>query len=260
MVSAWCDAHESFGDARYLENANRTMRLLLTKCRRDDGGLQHSYKATDKSGQGGKSSINGYLEDYAFTIEALLSLYANTFDERWITAARALAEYAILHFHDGATGMFWFTSDIDPPLIARKMEVTDNVIPASNSTICKALFTLGHLLDEQRYLDISLRQLNNVEPRMEQYPSGYSNWAQAMLAHVYPWYEIAITGPKALELRKEFRVRYIPNRMFLGTTGTSTLPLLAEKSLGENTTVFVCENKVCRMPVSNVADAMKLME
>jgi uncharacterized protein YyaL (SSP411 family) len=253
MVSAWCDAYESFGDPRSLENARRTMRLLLTKCRRDDGGLQHSYK-------GGKASINGYLEDYAFTIEALLSLYAHTFDEHWITEARALADHAITHFHDAATGMFWFTSDIDPPLIARKTEVTDNVIPASNSGMCKALFTLGHLLDEQRYLDISTRLLNNVEPRMEQYPAGYSNWAQAMLARVYPWYEIAITGPKAMDLRKEFGAHYIPNRMFLGTTGTSTLPLLAEKSLGETTTIFVCENKVCRMPVDNVAAAMKLME
>lgn len=57
-------------------------------------------------------------------------------------------------------------------------------------------------MDEQRYIDISTHQLNNVEPRMEQYPSGYSNWAQAMLAHVFPWYEIAITGPKALDLRR----------------------------------------------------------
>ena len=95
---------------------------------------------------------------------------------------------------------------------------------------------------------------------MEQYPAGYSNWAQAMLMHVYPWYEIAITGPKALEMRKEFGAQYIPNRMFLGTTATSALPLLAEKSLADNTTVFVCENKVCRLPVDNVAAAMKLME
>jgi len=253
MVTAWCDAYESLGEAHYLENAIRTMRLVLSKCRREDGGLQHSYKD-------GKATINGYLEDYAFTTEALLALYANTFDERWITEARALTDYAITHFHDGGTGMFWFTSDIDPPLIARKMEVTDNVIPASNSAMCKALFTLGHLLDEQRYLDISVRQLNNIEPRMEQYPSGYSNWAQAMLAHVYPWYEIAITGPKALDLRKGFGARYIPNRTFLGSTGASALPLLAEKSLGENTTIFVCVNKVCRMPVGTVADALKSIE
>jgi uncharacterized protein YyaL (SSP411 family) len=91
------------------------MELLLSKGRRDDGGLWHSYKA-------GKATINGYLDDYAFTVEALLALYSNTFNERWLNEARALTDHAIAHFHDKSTGMFWFTSDQDPPLIARKME------------------------------------------------------------------------------------------------------------------------------------------
>lgn len=252
MVSAWCAAYETFGREQDLLNAQRTMRLLLEKCRRPDGGLWHSYKS-------GKASINGYLEDHAFAIEGLLMLYGITFDEHWLNEAQALADHAIAHFHDASTGMFWFTSDMDPPLIARKMEVSDNVIPASNSTMCKVLFTLGHLVDKQGYLDISLRQLNNVEPRMERYPAGYSNWAQVMLCHVYPWYEIAITGPRALELRREFGAVHVPNGTFLGTTGTSALPLLAEKTLGDRTTIFICENKVCRMPVERVDEAIKLM-
>lgn len=253
MVTAWCDAFETFGDQRHLEQARRTMRLILDKCRREDLGLWHSYKD-------GKASINGYLEDYSFTIEALLALYSTTFDEQWIGAAHTLAEYAIAHFHDKATGMFWFTSDIDPPLITRKTEVMDNVIPASNSSMCKALFALGHLVDEQRYIGISTGQLNNVEPQMERYPAGYCNWAQAVLAQVYPWYEVAITGPKALDLRREFGNWYLPNGMFLGTVGTSRLPLLAEKTLADATTIFVCENKVCRLPVRTVPDAISLME
>ncbi len=253
MVMAWCEAYGTFGDQRSLEHARKTMGLILTKCRREEGGLSHNYK-------NGKASINGYLEDYGFTIEALLALYSLTFEERWITEARALTDHAIEHFLDRTTGMFWFTSDVDPPLIARKAEVMDNVIPSSNSSLCKALFILGHLLDEQDYIGIGTRQLNNVEPRMERYPSGYGNWMQAMLMRVYPWYEVAITGPKALELRKEFGAHYVPNGIFLGTVGTSELPLLAEKTMGAATTIFVCENKVCRLPVNSVSGAMALME
>lgn len=252
MVSAWCHAYEAFGDARYKANAERTTQLILTHMHRPDGGLWHTYKT-------GKATVNGYAEDYAFTIEALLDLYQISFNDAHLQAARTLSDEAIKHFLDPATGMFWFTSDQDPPLITRKMEVNDNVIPASNSALCKALFTLGHLLEEQRYIDISTRQLNNVVPRMHEWASAFSNWAVALQMHVYPWYEVAITGPQAMEVRSSFAPHFIPNRVFLGATGNSTLPLLEGKTGGAATTIFVCENKVCRLPVATAAEAMGQM-
>jgi len=130
------------------------------------------------------------------------------------------------------------------------------VIPASNSSMAKALFQLGHLLDEQRYIDLATGMLNNVKPMMRSYPAGYSNWAQLMLMHVHPLYEIAITGPEALTRRAEFAGSYLPNRMFLGTTTSSSLPLLEGKSTG-TTTLYVCVEKSCRMPVPTVAEALK---
>ncbi|MBL7984645.1 MAG: thioredoxin domain-containing protein [Flavobacteriales bacterium] len=253
MVLGWCDAHEALGSDAYLSNARRTMELVLTKCRRSDGGLWHNYK-------NGKATINGYAEDYAFAIEALLALYSITFEERWLDEARALMEYTIAHFQDGTTGMFWFTSDLDPALIARKMEVNDNVIPASNSSLCKSLHVLGHLLDDERYLGMSERMLNNVQEGFERYPSGNSNWAQAMLMHLFPYYAIAITGPEALERRRAFGHAFIPNRLFVGTRTTSALPLLQERSLGNSTTIFVCQDKVCQLPVNTVEEALKQLE
>ncbi|HQV38694.1 MAG TPA: thioredoxin domain-containing protein [Flavobacteriales bacterium] len=250
MVTGLCDAYNAFGDSAHLQQAEQTMRLLLKQCRREDGGLWHSFTK-------GKASINGYLEDYSFTIEALTTLYQTTFDETWLKEAHTLAEYAIAHFHDGTSGMFWFTSNIDPPLITRRMEVNDNVIPASNSSMAKALFTLGHLYDDQRMLATSKQQLNNVLDAMASYPGGYSNWALLLMEHVYPWYEIAITGPEALARRREFAAHYISGRVFLGGTGKSDLPLLEDKFMGDATTIFVCENKVCQLPVTTVEQALE---
>jgi len=248
MVQGYCDAYEVFGRAEWLQQARRTMELLLTQCRRPDGGLWHSYKT-------GKASINGYLEDYSFTIEALIALYGVTFEERWLQEARALADHAIAHFHTEGEALFHFTSDQDPPLIARKAEVTDNVTPASNSSMAKGLFVLGHLLDQERYIGLATGMLNNVKPQMRSYPQGYSNWAQLMLMLVHPLYEIAITGPEALERRAAFAGHYIPNRLFLGTTGRSVLPLLEGRTSG-TTTIFVCVEKSCRMPVTTVNEAI----
>ncbi len=249
VVQGYCDAYEVFGHTEWLQQARRTMELLLTKCRRSDGGLWHSYK-------GGKASINGYLEDYSFTIEALVALYGVTFEERWLQEARALADHAIAHFHTEGEALFHFTSDQDPPLIARKAEVTDNVTPASNSSLAKGLFLLGHLLDRPQYIGLATGMLNNVKPQMRSYPQGYSNWAQLMLMHVHPLYEIAITGPEALQRRAEFADSYIPNRVFLGSTGPSQLPLLDGKDRGI-TTIYVCVDKACNLPVTTVNEALR---
>jgi uncharacterized protein len=248
MVKGLCDAYETLGKAEWLAEAERTMELLLSTCRRSNGGLWHSLKD-------GKATINGYLEDYCFTIEALLALYSVTFNERWITEAQALAEHTIRHFHDEATGLFHFTSDLDPPLITRPREVHDNVIPASNSSMAKALHRLGTLLDEEHYLAISRHMLVTMADNMTGYPSGHSNWAQLMLMHVFPCPEIAITGPEALRLRAEFAEHYLPNRIFLGSTTRSELPLLKDKFLPAST-IFVCVDKACQLPVPTVAEAL----
>lgn len=249
MVSGLCAAFNALGTEAYRDAAQRTMRLLLTRCRRADGGLWHSYKA-------GRATINGYLEDYAFVLEALLALYQCTFDEAWLEEARALADQAIVHFHDEATGMFHFTSDLDPPLIARRTEVHDNVTPASNSSLAKALFGLGHLFDDRRMLAISEQQLNNVLPHMHGHPSGYSNWAQLLLMHVLPFHEVAITGPEALQRQRELAAHYTPGCLFLGAVRPSALPLLAEKPF-DTTRIFVCVDKTCRLPVTSAAEALQ---
>jgi len=249
MVKGYCDAYEVLGEVALRDRAVRCMDLLLAKCHRSNGGLWHLYKD-------GKASINGYLEDYCFMIEALVALYGITFDERWLTEARVLADHAIRHFLHPASGIFHFTSDLDPALIARPTELHDNVIPASNSSMAKGLFQLGQLFDDDRYLAIANRLLGLMTARMAAYPTGHSNWAQLLLAHVHPYPEIAITGPEALALRRGFAPFYLPNRIFLGSTTPSALPLLMEKH-NTGSMIFVCVDKACKLPVTTVAEAVK---
>ena len=157
MLKGYADAYRVFGNKEYLSAALKNADFILEKQKKKDGGLWHNHKE-------GRSTINGFLEDYCFTIEAFISLYQATFDKKWLDESDALAKYAIEHFHDSESGMFFFNSNADPKLIARKMELTDNVIPSSNSSMAKGLFYLGHYLDNKKYLDISEQMLNNVLP------------------------------------------------------------------------------------------------
>jgi len=134
----------------------------------------------------------------------------------------------------------------------------DNVIPSSNSVMANNLYKLGHLFDQQNYLEISLSMLRNVHPHIKSYGSAYSNWAIILLNHVFGLYEIAITGTNAEEKRKEIENYYIPNKILLGGT-SGTLPLLADKLTAE-TKIYVCRNKTCLLPVTEAIEAIKQID
>ncbi len=252
MLNGYVNAYNVFNEPEFLSAALKNANFIITTARRDDGGLFHSYK-------NGRTTINGFLEDYAFTIEAFIALYGATFDEKWLITARELMEYTIAHFYDKTSGMFYFTSDLDKALVARKMEVNDNVIPASNSGIAKSLFILGHYFDNNGYNDMSTQMLNNVKNYMSAYGSGYSNWGLLMLNNVSTFYEVAIVGKNAEQMRAELNKYYIPGKMLLGSEKESSLPLLENKYVKGETIIYVCIDKACKLPVSEVSEAVKQM-
>ncbi|MEY5069554.1 MAG: hypothetical protein RLZ47_1416, partial [Bacteroidota bacterium] len=172
--------------------------------------------------------------------------------------AKLLADYAIAHFADESSGMFFYTSDQAEALIARKQEIMDNVIPASNSVMAHVLMKLGHLYDESAYLARAEQMLRNVHPKIKTYGSAYSNWANLLLNQVFGYNEIAITGNDFEQKRAELDRYYIPNKILLGGSAGS-LPLLQDK-WGDETRIFVCRNKTCQLPATQVSEALKQIQ
>lgn len=250
MLKGYVDAYNTFGEKTYLQAAISNANFILKHQLRKDGGLNHNYKNNI-------SNIDGFLEDYSFTIEAFIALYEATFDEKWLTTSKQLMDYTIAHFHDNETGFFYFTSNLAEDLIARKMELSDNVIPASNSSIAKGLFKLSLYFENNDYQNKYQQILKNIEAEIPKYVSGYSNWASLLLTQVYPFYEIAIIGNEALENRNDFFEKFIPNKLLVGTTNNSKLPLLRQKQTNGKTMIYVCYNKTCQKPVETTKEALK---
>ena len=253
MCQAYTDAYLAFGNKYYLHSAIKNARFILDKQCQSDHSLWHSYKD-------GQSSINGFLEDYALTISAFIRLYEATFDEQWLNKAKDLTDYCHAHFYDSQSGMFFFTSDLDAPLVARKMEINDNVMPASSSVMANNLFALGQLLDNSDYLNMAQLQLNNIQSNMPSYGSGYSNWAILMLNHIAPFYELAIVGTQAVQKALDFKQHYAPNTLLLGSTTDSPLPLLQNKMLEGQTTFYLCQNKSCQLPTTELKKVLNLLQ
>jgi len=248
MLNGLCEAYRSFNKPEYLETALKNAGFILDNMADDEGRLSRIYK-------GDHNDHIAFLDDYANVIDGLSALYEVTFDEKWLQNARKLADYAIMHYYDEENGMFYFTGDGDEQLIARKSEIMDGVIPASNSVMARNLKKLGLLFDNEQYQAISAQLLRNVVPHMAKYGSAYSNWAVLLLDEIFGTYEIAITGGDAEDTRIEMEKNYIPNKIILGGKKGS-LPLLQDK-FGSNTQIFICVDKTCGLPVHNITDALK---
>ncbi|MCP4443474.1 MAG: thioredoxin domain-containing protein [Aureispira sp.] len=250
MLKAYVDAYRVFDDKKYLDKALQNAMFLKTKMKLADNRLNRNYK-------NGKASINAFLDDYAFTIAAFISVYQATFDEQWLNIAKDLMTYTLEHFYDESSGMFYYTSDIDEALIARKMELSDNVIPASNSEMAKNLYVLGQYFYNNDYIQKSKKMLNNVKANTLEGAVYYANWDILMAWFSNQTYEVAIVGKDFESKRKEFDQHYLPNVLLYGGKTEGSLSALEYKLISNQTTIYVCQNQACKAPTTEVNVALK---
>ena len=254
MLNGYIDAYKALGDEKYKTIAVKNAEFIVSKMMDADGRLNRNYKS-------GKSVINAFLDDYAILIDAFTSLYQITFDEKWLEKGELMIEYVLAHFSEEESKMFNYTSDLDPPLIAKKMELADNVIPGSTSSIARALYKVGILKYKPEYVNRSKQMLNNMAPNISEaeVPNFYSNWCILYSEMVAPPYEVAIVGNKYDGLLKEMNTNYLPNALLLGGKTEGSLDLLKDKLQEGETMIYVCQNRVCKFPVTEVPKALALI-
>ena len=248
ILKGYCDAFNTFGEDFFLESAITNAKFISGKMMEEDGQLYRNFK-------NGKRNINAFLDDYSLTIEAFIALYESTFDEQWLYNAKKLTDYVIKHFKDEKSGLFYYTSDLDDSLIARKMELSDNVIPASNSSLAKGLFKLANYFYNKDYKDIAKNMLSKMKSNFLSNPLYHSNWGMLMIEMVYPYYEVAIVGADYEKKRSALSSVYYPNILLLGGENGGSLQLLEQKLVQNKTMIYVCEDKNCKLPVEDVTEA-----
>ena len=248
MLSGLLAAYRAFGEQEFLNLALRNAEFLQANLRTGPR-LYRTWK-------NGRATINGFLEDYALVIEAYVSLYEATFAESWLREAEALMSYVLANFFDPAEQQFFYTDASAEPLIARKKELFDNVIPGSNSVMAHNLLRLGRHLENADYQALAATMLGQVQALAAQEPQHLTNWASLYAALLRPGAEVAIAGPQAEEFRAELSRYFLPNDVLAGTPTTSALPLLQGRGTPGQTTIYVCRDRACQLPVQSVAEAL----
>src|SRR4051794_33508251 len=245
-IAALADAGAVLRREDYLDAARACASFLLEQLRDDDGNLLRTYKD-------GRAHLNAYLEDHAFLLEALLALYEATFETRWFTEARALAEVTIERFGDPERGGFYSTSSDHEELIARRKEVGDHPIPSGNSSAAMGLLRLGALTGERRYTEAGEGVFALFGKPAVEHPDAFAHMLRALDFHLSPTREVALVGEQLDDLATVIREKLRPHLVLAGgPEGSEEPPLLAGRTaVDECPAAYVCQNFTCQLPVTD---------
>ena len=265
MFKAFAEAGALFQNPNWIRIAEKNVRFLLTAMKDSDGRLLHSWKAKDNSSSEyhGGSHILGYLDDHAYLIDALITLYEATFDYFYIEAAENLADSMVDRFWDQESEVFYDTSLEHSQLIVRPRDTLDNAVPSGGSIAALSLLRLSLLTGDSGYASKAESSIKTLVPQIRRAPLSVTSWISAADFLKTDSSQIVLLGnyesPILTEMIVEVRSRYLPNLVLAGArcdvSDDEKSPLLrGKKMLNGKPTAFVCEDYVCKVPVNTASE------
>jgi uncharacterized protein YyaL (SSP411 family) len=262
MISALAQTGAALERDDYLAAAVACAEFVLGDLRDPGGRLLRTFKD-------GRAHIDAYLDDHAFLLEALLTLYEATFDPRWFGHARAIADTMIERFADEPGGGFFTTAADRDSGFARRKDLDDSPIPSGASAAAFGLLRLAALSGEAGYERRALGVLRVLAPIIGRHPHGFGHALQALDFHLARVREVAIVGDGdgAAALARVVRGAFSPHVVLAGGPGSpdaagvdgapaaaSAVALLTGRTpVDGRAAAYVCEHFACRAPVTDPA-------
>ena len=253
ICSAYCKAYLSFGEIKYKEIALTSINFITSQLTLVDGKLYRTYK--NKC-----AKIDGFLEDYAFTIEALINVYLISQNQEFLNKAYNLCELTLSLFQNKESDFLFYTNNLSTDLILKTTEISDNVIPSSNSQMAHNLFMLGNYFGNTEWINRSKKMLSNLLEEFKNYGAGYSHWGSLALCYSYPFKEISIVGKHVNENLIQLYKHGVTNAIFTVSETNSDLPFLKNRYVENQTLFYVCENNTCYSPTKSLAETILQLE
>ena len=239
-IRGLCDSYVTFHEEQFLILARNCGKWILEK-QYKEGKLKRVFSK-------GETKIDGFLEDYAHTIDAFIALYQVTAELHWLESAKELTEVVERNFMNAESKMCYFTSS-DSNLIARKMELNDNVIPASNSVMARNFWKLGHYFRNDAWISNAKQMLANVYEGMEFYGSGYSNWGQLLLDILEETVEINVID---MDFEREEILPFLQENVVISFHKEIPMTKIYEKQ-----GIYICHKGRCLAPEVDFVGALK---
>ena len=247
MITAFAKGYRVTGDQRYLSAAKDCISFIEKNLLVGDK-LQRTYKNNT-------AKIDGYLEDYSYFINALLDVFEIESDQKYLQLSLSLANYLLEHFWDSDANSFFMTSDNHEKLIIRPKSNYDLSLPSGNSVSAFALLRLYHLSQKQNFLDVATKIMESQAQMAAENPFGFGYLLNTISLFIQKPVEITIINTENSEICKSLLLRYLPNSMMVmiqnkeQLDGLAKFPFFAGKLFEEKTSVFICKDFTCSLPL-----------
>jgi len=258
MITAFAKGYGVTGDENYLNLARNAVEFIK-KNLFVDGKLLRTHK-------NGVSKINGYLEDYAYFANALLDVFEILPEPKYLELATSLGQYMIDHFWDEKTNSFFMTSDIHESLIIRPKSNYDLSLPSGNSVSCFVLFRLFHLTNQSDFLEISRKIMESQAQFAAENPFGFGYLLNVIYASLQKPLEITILNKSNKEIVEFLTKSFIPESIMVFISdqnqidSLSKFPFFEGKKFESNTSVFVCRDFTCSLPLHSINEIKNELE
>ena len=245
-IIALIDAYESLKNNDYLVLAKSMFEELKDNSFRKNK-LIHTYKENQFQ--------EGVLEDYAYLSKASMRLFQATGNESYFDFSKNIIDNALELFDDDQSDLLRYSNNNE--LFTKVISVDDGVLPSPNSIIAEQLFNIGHIIFDDKYLNLSDKMVSSVKDIINGNINSYSVWANNILNRVEPFFEIAVIGPNANSVTDDITNYFTPNTIVVQSKIESDIPLFIDRYFEDETYIYVCQNKTCQRPETNINLALE---
>ena len=234
------------GEERYRRLAERNMDWMRKVFYGPENTLLHTYKL-------GQAHIPGFLDDYAYLVQALINLQEITGRTELLDEAKKLTEVILRDFSSEDSPLFYYTNQEQKDVIVRKREVYDGAQPSGNAVMAFNLRYLGIVFEKVEWSRKAMAMTLAMAGSAVRYTGSFGCWAMEIIAWVDGCAEIVVVGTNADVLRNEIMANFIPFKVLQSATRENpAYPLLRHKPSAPDTLIYLCQSYNCLRPESTV--------
>jgi len=256
MISGFLEGYRITDDVNYFDIAKKSIDFF-EKSFKKNNMLHRTFKNNNPK-------LNGYLDDYAYMANASIDMFENTSEPKYLEFATNLANHLIIHFWDDSTDGFFFTSDSHEKLIIRPKNNYDLSMPSGNSVAAYVLLRLHHITQNKQFLEIAKKIIEAQATAAAENPFAFGYLLNVLYLYHQKPTEITIINDKNSELISALQKKFLPESIMITVRNNDNLNSLSKHAFfsgkefqDDKTTVFVCKNFSCSLPLSDLSEIEK---